>query len=230
MTSTSSKRPKVGSGTREFTTLRLGDASLSIDAAGGSIAAFQLASFTNPLSWDSAVHDGLDPAAKEPRPLGHFLCLDRWGPPSEEEERQGMPYHGEASTRSWHVSSASHSAVLTSQLPMAGLKVERCIELLKCSVQSSRHEADHPSEAFQDAMETSKKSFCCFLLEIPSDFAGVQSVTLAEQGAVATTLRLSEKGSERKFEVQHGVQHGRRGEKMVTITPCHTPPEENLEL
>ena len=81
---TPEKKPKVG--TRDVTTLRLEAATLSIDAAGGSLSSFQLGTL-NPLSWDSAVHDQLDVSALGPRPLGHFLCLDRWGPPSKEEER-----------------------------------------------------------------------------------------------------------------------------------------------
>ena len=58
--------------------------------------------------------------------------------------------------------------------------------------------------AAKDAMETFQKSFCCFLLEIPTDFCGVQAISVATAGT-ATTLRLSEKGSERTFEVQHAV-------------------------
>ena len=58
----------------------------------------------NPLTWDSK---GKDP---EPRPMGHFLCLDRWGAPSPAEEKNGMPYHGEyaghvACAESWKVGS-----------------------------------------------------------------------------------------------------------------------------
>lgn len=362
MTEPPGKKPKVG--TRELTTLRLRDAALSIDAAGGSLASFQLGQRPNPLCWDSAVHDNLDPTVTAPRPLGHFLCLDRWGPPSEEEERQGMPYHGEATSRHWHWrSSAASAARLGAQLPMAGLEVERSVELLTCSARASwsfetraalariRDEVkninklgrilnmvQHPSIAppfltaetrvdcngkrgftqasrgcsdvlwdaqrefpvavtangaqdarcmtggnddvfsyevnqsdphgwvtaftpsqglllgylwprchypwvslwcsstdgeprarglefgttglhqpfpiltrhprifglptFEhlDAMETFQKSFCCFLLEIPTDFCGVQAISVATAGT-ATTLRLSEKGSERTFEV-----------------------------
>lgn len=40
-----------------------------------------------------------------------------------------------------------------------------------------------------------RKSFCCFLLEVPTDFRGVQTIVVT-----SSTLRLSEKGSERKFE------------------------------
>lgn len=47
---------------------------------------------------------------------------------------QGMPYHGEATSRQWHWSSSAASAArLGVQLPMAGLEVERSVELLTCS-------------------------------------------------------------------------------------------------
>ena len=44
-------------------------------------------------------------------------------------------------------------------------------------------------------MEMCRKSFCCFLLEVPADFRGVQAIAVT-----SSSLRLSEKGSERKFE------------------------------
>ena len=48
---------------------------------------------------------------------------------------QGMPYHGEASSRQWQlVTSSSSAATLKAQLPMAGLEVERNVELMTCSV------------------------------------------------------------------------------------------------
>ncbi len=57
--------------------------------AGGAIADFHLMEEKlNPLSW-RATSD-----APGPRWAGHFLCLDRWGPPSEAEQRNGMPFHG----------------------------------------------------------------------------------------------------------------------------------------
>lgn len=80
---------REGRESREVITLHQGEALLSIDPAGGSLADFHLAGTVNPLCWDSAIHDQLDPNNQEPRPLGHFLCLDRWGPPSIDEERPG---------------------------------------------------------------------------------------------------------------------------------------------
>ncbi|CAE8614821.1 unnamed protein product [Polarella glacialis] len=87
----------------------------------------------NPLNWDSAVHDGEDATSLAPRPLGHFLCLDRWGPPSEAEEARGMPFHGEASSVPWQIlaaAAAGSSAQFGALLPMAGLEVSRSVKLV----------------------------------------------------------------------------------------------------
>ena len=67
-------------------------AKLVIDLGGGSIVDFHLAAGgLNPLRW-------IGPADQNTvlRPMAHFLCLDRWGPASEAEGRNGMPFHGEA--------------------------------------------------------------------------------------------------------------------------------------
>jgi hypothetical protein len=68
-------------------------ATLLIDLGGGSIVDFHLSGGgLNPLHW-------LGPGDENTalRPMAHFLCLDRWGQPSEAEQRNGMPFHGEAS-------------------------------------------------------------------------------------------------------------------------------------
>jgi len=68
-------------------------AKLLIDLGGGSIVDFHLsAGGLNPLRW---LGPGDEKVAL--RPMAHFLCLDRWGQPSEAERRNGMPFHGEAS-------------------------------------------------------------------------------------------------------------------------------------
>ena len=65
--------------------------------------------------------------------MGHFLCLDRWGPPSEAERRNGMPFHGEASRVMWRLAVpprviAEHlEAEMSAVLPLAGLQVVRRI-------------------------------------------------------------------------------------------------------
>lgn len=100
------------------------------DLGGGSFVSFRLKDAElNPLRW-------LGPADSNAvnRPMAHFLCLDRWGQPSEAELRNGMPFHGEATRVAWKLdrppaASPANSAVMSAALPLAGLDVVRRIQL-----------------------------------------------------------------------------------------------------
>lgn len=115
---------------RETLTLRGDSAQLTLDLNGGSIGDFHLKETPlNPLNWAHPF-----PGDVGNRAFGHFLCLDRWGPPSQAEGKNGMPYHGEASHVAWKVNSSNstpayHEAVLHAHLPMAGLSVNRRVRL-----------------------------------------------------------------------------------------------------
>lgn len=105
-------------------------ATLRVDLGGGSISDFRLAGHSlNPLTWDS------DRSGNGPRPMGHFLCLDRWGAPSKTEQQNGMPFHGEAARVSWQVLAAPEvkrdhiESEMSAVLPMGGLQVTRVIRL-----------------------------------------------------------------------------------------------------
>ena len=106
-------------------------ATLVIDLGGGSIVDFHLAGGgLNPLHW-------LGPGDEDKafRPMAHFLCLDRWGPPSDAELRNGMPFHGEASRVEWQQLDARERqagrivVAMEATLPLAGLEVRRTVEL-----------------------------------------------------------------------------------------------------
>ena len=116
-------------------TLQGNGARLEIDLAGGAIAGFIRSGDTtgaglNPLDWGTP-----KPTDTAPHAHGHFLCLDRWGPPSKAEGANGMPYHGEASSVLWHAdappaeASGALTAVLSARLPLAGLAVRRTVRL-----------------------------------------------------------------------------------------------------
>jgi hypothetical protein len=105
-------------------------AKMVVNLGGGSISDFHLVdSPLNPLTWAA---NG-DP--KSPRLMGHFLCLDRWGQPSEAEQRNGMPFHGEAARVTWRVINQPAKqgdklvADMSASLPLAGLDVARRIRL-----------------------------------------------------------------------------------------------------
>lgn len=68
--------------------------------------------------------------------LGHFLCLDGFGAPSEEEKAAGWPFHGEASKQQFETirESATKGAVtlkLSARLPLAQEAVTRTMTLLE---------------------------------------------------------------------------------------------------
>jgi hypothetical protein len=61
--------------------------------------------------------------------MGHNLCLDIFGGPSEDEARAGMPVHGEVSTAEFDVAGTGHEIVMRARLPLADLEVERRLVL-----------------------------------------------------------------------------------------------------
>ena len=122
---------QVGTDGRRAVRLESQTATLVIDLGGGSIVDFHLSSGgLNPLRWL-----GPGDADKALRPMAHFLCLDRWGPPTAAELRNGMPFHGEASRVEWKQLGANERqagrivAVMEATLPIAGLEVRRTVGL-----------------------------------------------------------------------------------------------------
>ena len=101
-----------------------------VEIDGGAISDFHLVGMNlNPLSWREAS------SAPGPHWRGHFLCLDRWGSPSDAEGHNGMPFHGEASRVEWKILSGPASkngqivVEMATTLPLAALKVSRQIRL-----------------------------------------------------------------------------------------------------
>ena len=66
--------------------------------------------------------------------VGHNLCLDYFGPPSEEEAKLGLSLHGEAPCAKWQKSggrtTSEYAALqLSVRLPVAGLRFSREIKI-----------------------------------------------------------------------------------------------------
>ncbi|MEX2263672.1 MAG: hypothetical protein WD696_17080 [Bryobacteraceae bacterium] len=118
---------------RPATILETSAAKLVIDLGGGSIVDFHMSNDgLNPLRWLGPGHEKLTM-----RPMAHFLCLDRWGQPSTAEERNGMPYHGEATRVMWREEPTPAArerfahAEFSAMLPIAGLEVRRTVRLAR---------------------------------------------------------------------------------------------------
>jgi hypothetical protein len=97
-------------------------ASVTFDLLGGGLVDFRIPAVQsiNPFTWES------QGGPMEARPRGHFLCMDRWGQPSEAERANGMPFHGEASRVEWK---QAGNGRMEATLPMAGLSIERTASL-----------------------------------------------------------------------------------------------------
>jgi hypothetical protein len=122
---------QVPGNSREVVVLEGRSARVVVDLAGGSIGEFRLiGSEVNPLGW--ATPERGDTSI---RAFGHFLCLDRWGPPSAAEGARGMPYHGEAPNVRWEVlarptdRAGMIEAGFAAKLPLAGLSIRRTVRL-----------------------------------------------------------------------------------------------------
>ena len=119
---------------RRSLVLKNDKARLVLDIAGGSISEFRFNdSELNPLNW------GRRNPGDQPGSMGHFLCCDRWGPPSDAEGKNGMPYHGESAKVVWRVlqdtetTAAGIHARMAADLPLAGMAVDRSVTLAPSS-------------------------------------------------------------------------------------------------
>jgi len=66
--------------------------------------------------------------------MGHNLCLDIFGGPSDAEAKAGLPVHGEASLVRYDVETSGQSLVARAMLPLTNLRVERRLSLANATV------------------------------------------------------------------------------------------------
>jgi hypothetical protein len=125
------KSLKVQNDTSNNTVMKIENskAFLEVNLNGGSYPDFHLKELPlNPLNWrikDSTMPDF----------MGHFLCFDRWGPPSENEKANGFKHHGEVNTVTWtnlaepRTINGMITCSMICSLPMGGLQLKRTIEM-----------------------------------------------------------------------------------------------------
>ncbi|MDR1336879.1 MAG: hypothetical protein LBK22_08630 [Tannerella sp.] len=128
----------------------LGDASgthLSVDLCGGSLVDFRLeGSAVNPFSWSVPASDMPENNRNGAPFRGHFLCLGRWGAPTDGERRAGVPHNGQAGNGRWQpiVCSGDSLLVIRSEASLDGIAVVREI----------RFDAAHAVFRISDAVES----------------------------------------------------------------------------
>ena len=111
---------------------------------GGHIAEMRIRDGTNPLwtpDWASIEPSTYNPAVHAAYGrgadasllagiMGHNLCLDIFGGPSNEEAQAGFPVHGEVSTARFAIEVSGTSLAMRTDLPQARLRFERRIDLV----------------------------------------------------------------------------------------------------
>jgi len=121
------------------------DLRVTVLEEGGHIAeVFDKRTGTNPLwtpSWDSLEPSTFDAAVRasafgkgaDARLLagimGHNLCLDLFGGPSDEEARAGLTAHGDAATARYEIAGRDGGLAMCARLPLAQIHVERHIDV-----------------------------------------------------------------------------------------------------
>ena len=105
-----------------------GKAHLSVDLWGGALVDFRLDSHAvNPFSWNLSTGEmPMNNRAGAPF-QGHFLCLGRWGAPTEGEVRAGIPHNGQPGNGWWQVVERpdSLSMCIRSEASLDGMVAER---------------------------------------------------------------------------------------------------------
>lgn len=106
---------------------------VTIEQYGGHFTGLELKSNPlNPLTWELTAEQ-MPANNKNGAPFkGHFLCLGRWGSPSEGEIASGVPHNGQQSNTLWKISALNNTeVVMSNDAPLDGLSVQRTVRLLK---------------------------------------------------------------------------------------------------
>ena len=108
-------------------------ASLTIDLFGGAIIDFHLhENGINPLSFVFSNEQMPDNNKSGAPYQGHFVCLGRWGAPSDGEINAGLPNHGQAANIHWKLEDQSeHTCKMHVDASLEGLHVDRTSEMDK---------------------------------------------------------------------------------------------------
>jgi len=111
-------------------TISNGAASVSVDLFGGAITDFHLPGNINlltfKLSADSMPQNNRAGASYQ----GHFICLGRWGAPTDGEIKAGIPNHGQAANTTWTGQSSGNNEIKMQAVTLLeGLQINRSITL-----------------------------------------------------------------------------------------------------
>ncbi len=112
--------------------LRNDSVTLSISRFGGAIVDFHFTNQKlNPLDWKVLPNDMPENNKKGAPFQGHFLCVGRWGSPTEGEKQAGIPHNGEPANQWWvsHQDTIIGQVTMQTEAPLEQWKMERSIQL-----------------------------------------------------------------------------------------------------
>ncbi len=115
------------SGTSTLITIQNNLSSVTVDLRGGAITDFHLKQKNiNPLSF-AFLKEQMPENNKAGAPYqGHFLCLGRWGLPSDGETKAGIPNHGEVANILWAATGKNSNTLnIQTTAKLEGLHVNR---------------------------------------------------------------------------------------------------------
>lgn len=108
--------------------------SLTIDLFGGAIVDFRLKDNNyNPFTWKMTPDEMPENNKSGASFKGHFICLGRWGAPTEGEIKSGVPHNGQTSNEEWQIQSCDNNqtVVLKSVAPLDYTILDRSVALDK---------------------------------------------------------------------------------------------------
>jgi hypothetical protein len=113
-------------------TLENEEVQLSVAQNGGAYVDFRFKDQDlNPFTWGLSQEEMPENNQGGAVFQGHFLCIGRWGSPSEGEIEAGVPHNGEPANSLWEIRDQNPGSLeLQVEAPMDGLSVKRKIKLL----------------------------------------------------------------------------------------------------
>jgi len=124
--------PEVQTNLDTLLVLRNDSVTLSISRLGGAIVGFSFNDQQlNPLDWKILPKDMPENNRMGAPFQGHFLCIGRWGSPTEGEKQAGIPHNGEPANNWWKSNQDTISGAVTieTEAPLEHWKVKRNINL-----------------------------------------------------------------------------------------------------
>ncbi|MBC7889699.1 MAG: hypothetical protein H7Z13_17625 [Ferruginibacter sp.] len=116
--------------------LKNDNASFGIDLLGGAFTDFKLTdSKINPFTWAVNQEEMPENNRQGAAFKGHFLCLGRWGAPTDGEIKAGVPHNGQSGNNCWQLDKQMNQQqlVMRSNAPLDGISVQRTVVVDKQS-------------------------------------------------------------------------------------------------